>query len=65
MIGEPIGITLRSSAGRVIGPDIHDGDFLIRLDVPALYRRADETTEELSEIAEYYDNLDLLSDESP
>ena len=59
--GHPIAVELRSPDGVVVRPDEWDLYYIIRLDRPALYRRADGATEELPEIREALDNMDVLS----
>jgi hypothetical protein len=44
----------------VVRPDVYDGYYVIHLDVPAIYHRADGSTEELEEIVESHDNLAIL-----
>jgi hypothetical protein len=59
--GNPVGITLSSRTGYVVGPDsLWDGFFIIHLDQPATYHHANGETEELAEIREGIDNLILL-----
>jgi hypothetical protein len=53
----PVGVRLRSFRGTVARPDDTDGYLVVRLDEPAIYFRADGTTENLSEIVEARDNL--------
>ena len=53
----PIGVRLRSHAGTISRPDQWDGYFIVRLDEPAIYFRADGTTETLAEMVEARDNL--------
>jgi len=57
--GKPIAVALRSNTGTVIGPDVWEGYFVVRLDEPAIYDDVDGR-EELIEIREFIDNLDTL-----
>jgi len=54
-------LKLRGDTGEVIRADDEDGLYIVRLDRPAKYVRADGSTEELSEIREYSDNVEVLS----
>lgn len=59
--GNPVGTTLRSRTGYVVGPDsIWDGFFIVHLDQPAIYHQANGETEELAEVREGFDNLIIL-----
>lgn len=59
---QPIGVTLRSFTGEVIGPDPDwQRYYLVRLDAPAIYHGADGHDEELTEVVEAGDNLEVLA----
>lgn len=59
--GNPVGTTLRSRTGYIVGPDtIWDGFFIVHLDEAAIYHHANGETEELAEIREGIDNLFVL-----
>jgi len=54
-------VDLQSSTGTVVRPDTYDDYFVVKLDVPAIYRNADGTTTEPPEICEAFDNMDVVS----
>lgn len=54
-------LKLQGDTGEVIRADDDDGLYIVRLDWPAKYVRADGSTEELPEIREYSDNMEVLS----
>lgn len=54
------GLTLRSDTGTVVRPTDDDGDYVVRLDAPALYDHGDGAPEELQEVVEASDNMDVL-----
>jgi hypothetical protein len=54
------GLKLRSDTGTVMGPAEDDGDYVVRLDVPALFDHGTGLLEELEEIVEASDNMDVL-----
>jgi len=56
------GLTLRSDTGTVVRPAEEDGDYVVRLDTPALYDHGTGPPEELQEVVEASDNMDLLED---
>lgn len=56
------GLTLRSDVGTVVRPAEDDGDYIIRLDVPALYDHGTGPPQEMQEIVEASDNVDVLED---
>jgi hypothetical protein len=60
ILGDIVATTLRDPRGVVVRPDVYDGYYVIHLDVPAIYHRADGSTEELEEIVESHDNLAIL-----
>ncbi len=57
---KPIGVTLASTTGTIVGADEWDGYYIVRLDLPARYHCADGHTEPLQEIREAGDNLTIL-----
>jgi hypothetical protein len=60
---EPIAVTLEGTTGTIQAPDPDlEGYYLVRLDTPAVYRRADGSTERLPVIREAWDNLERLDD---
>jgi hypothetical protein len=59
--GRGASFTLAADTGTVVGPDpLAEGYYIIRLDAPATYYRADGATEPLEEIREADDNLMVL-----
>ncbi|MGI8856214.1 MAG: hypothetical protein ACR2JW_10715 [Thermomicrobiales bacterium] len=58
--GNPIGVTVDRPTGTIVEPDIWEGYYRIRLDVPARYHHADGHTEPLAVIREAGDNLVIL-----
>jgi hypothetical protein len=61
IVGEPVGIRLRSSHGTVVGPDERiEGYYIVRLDAPAVSYEPSDEGADVPEIVEYWDNLDLL-----
>ena len=50
-------VELRADTGSVVRPDEWLDYYVVRLDVPALYRHPEGQTEELAEIVEDVDNL--------
>ncbi len=54
------GLTLRSDIGTVVRPAEDDGDYVIRLDAPALYDHGTGPPQEMQEIVEASDNVDVL-----
>ena len=54
------GLTLRSDLGTVVRPAEDDGDYVIRLDAPALYDHGTGPPEELTELVEASDNVDVI-----
>lgn len=58
--GKPIGVTLNRSTGTVVEPDVWEGYYIIRLDVPALYHHADGREERIQTLREASDNLSIL-----
>lgn len=58
--GNPIGMTLDCPTGTVVEPDMWEGYYIVRLDVPAHYRHADGRSERLQTIREASDNLIVL-----
>jgi hypothetical protein len=60
---EPIAVTLHGVTGTIQAPDPDlEGYYLVRLDTPGVYHRADGATEPLPIIREAWDNLDPLDD---
>ncbi len=58
--GKPVGVTLNSQTGTIIKAGEWDGYFIVHLDAPALYHRADGRTEPIYDVREAADNLTLL-----
>ena len=54
------GLTLRSDLGTVVRPAEADGEYVIRLDAPALYDHGTGPPEELTELVEASDNVDVI-----
>ena len=54
------GLTLTSDLGTVVRPAEDDGDYVIRLDAPALYDHGTGPPQEMQEIVEASDNVDVL-----
>jgi len=61
LMDEPIGVTLSSLTGEVVGPSRWEGFVVVRLDKPGVYHNADGTDEPIDEIVEAPDNLTVLS----
>lgn len=61
LMDEPIGVTLSSLTGEVVGPSRWEGFVVVRLDKPGVYHNADGTDEPIEEIVEAPDNLTVLS----
>jgi hypothetical protein len=60
--GRGASFTLTADTGTVVGPDPFNlGYYIVRLDSPAVYHRADGGTEPLPELVEADDNLFVLS----
>jgi hypothetical protein len=55
-------VELRSPFGEIVRPDEYVGYYVVRLDHPALYHRADGTERELPEIVEMADNMEALGE---
>lgn len=55
-------LTFTCLTGRVVGPDIWDGYYVIRLDEPAQFRHGDGEPELLTEIREDIDNLEVIKE---
>ena len=59
--GRGASYSLNADTGTVVGPDPHNESYyIVRLDTPATYYRADGGTESLAEILEAHDNLMVL-----
>jgi hypothetical protein len=59
--GKPIAVTLSADTGTILASDAeYDGYYVVHLDSPATYRHADGSSEELTEIVEYWDNLEVV-----
>jgi len=58
---KPIGVTLTLPTGVVIGPSEWEGYYVIRLDAPAVYHRADGADEAFEELVEAFDNFAVLT----
>jgi hypothetical protein len=56
------GLMLRSDTGTVVRSAEDDGDYVVRLDVPALYDHGTGPPEELLEVVEASDNMDVISE---
>ncbi len=56
------GLTLRSATGTVVRPAEDDGEYVVRLDGPALYDHGLDQPQEFHELVETSDNLDVLDD---
>ena len=56
------GLTLRSDIGTVVRPAEDDGEYVIRLDAPALYDHGTGPPQEMQETVEASDNMDILED---
>lgn len=54
------GLTLRADTGTVIRASEDEGEYVIRLDAPALYDHGIGEPVELSEVVEASDNVDIL-----
>lgn len=61
LVDHPIQMHLRSFTGVVVGPDIYDSFYVIRLDEPGIYHHADGRDEELEEVVEGIANLKVIS----
>ncbi|HEY7907968.1 MAG TPA: hypothetical protein VIC60_03800 [Thermomicrobiales bacterium] len=61
---KPIGVTLASSTGVIVNKSKWEGYYLVRLDKPAIYHKADGTDESIDEIVEAPDNFALLTQEN-
>ena len=61
--GRGASFVLTADTGTVLGPDPwNPGYYIVRLDAPAIYHRADGGTEPLLELREADDNLFILPD---
>lgn len=60
LAGDVVGVSLRDANGSVVRPDLYAGYYVVRLDVPAIFHRADGKTEDLYELVEAIDNLIVL-----
>lgn len=56
------GLILRSDTGTVLRPAEDEGDYVVRLDAPALYDHGTGPPEEMQEVIEASDNMDVLDE---
>jgi hypothetical protein len=61
ILGRPIAVTLSTNTGTIEKPaPEYEGHYMVRLDSPATDRHVDGSTEPITELVEYWDNLETV-----